>query len=98
MEVLVAIILLFGAFALGSATHHDADDDLAGLEHTVTANERQEQPGVSVESANVEPVQSPDCLADRHFVIYRDLSVAYENKHEIDVVPVNVSEKAYPHE
>ena len=98
MEMLVAILLLFGASTLGSATHHDADDGLAGLEQTVAANERQEQPGEVVESANVEPVQSPDCLADRHFVIYRDLSVAYENKHEIDVVPVNVSEKAYPHE
>jgi len=98
MEMLFVIILWFGAFALGSATHHDADDDLAGLEQTVTANERQEQPGESVESANVEHVQSPGCLADRHFVIYRDLSVAYKNKHEIDVVPVDVSEKAYPYE
>ena len=98
MEVFIAIILLFGAFSLGSATHHDADDDHSGLELTVTANKRQEQPGESVESANVEHVQSPGCLADRHFVIYRDLSVAYQKKHEIDAVPVDVSEKAYPHE
>ena len=98
MEMLFAIILLLGAFAMGSATHHDADDDLAGLEQTVTANKRQEQPGESVESANVEHDQSSGCLADRHFVIYRDLSVAYKNKHETDAAPVNDSEKAYPHE
>ena len=98
MEVFIAIILLLGAFSLGSATHHDADDDLGGWEQTVTANERQEQPGESFESANVEHVHSPGCLADRHFVIYRDLSVAYKSRHEIDAAPVKDSVKAYPHE
>lgn len=98
MEVFVAIILLFGAFSIGSATNHDVDDDPTGLELPVTTKERQDLPGKGVEAADVEHTQLTDCLADRHFVIYRDLTVAYKNKNETDTTPVSDREEAYPDE
>lgn len=98
MEVFVAILLLFGAFSLGSATSDDAKDDPAGLELPTTANERQDLPGKGVEAGDVEHTQLRDCLVDRHFVIYRDLTVSYENEIETETTRASDIEEAYPDE
>jgi len=98
MEVFVAIILLFGAFSIGSATNDDADDDPAGLELPITVSERKDLPGKGTEAGGVEHTQLPDCLADRYFVIYRDLTAAYKNKNETATIDVSDSEEAYPDE
>ena len=39
MEVFVVIVLLFGAFSLGSATHSDVDADQATVEVPAAMNE-----------------------------------------------------------
>ena len=98
MEVFVAILLLFGAFSLGSATNNHADDDPSGLELPTTANERQDLSGEGAEAGDVEHAQLRDCLVDRHTVIYRDLSVPYENEIETQTTPASDSEEAYPDE
>jgi len=98
MEVFVAILLLFGAFSLGSASSDDADHEPAGLELPPTVNERQDLPGKGAEAADVEHTQLRDCLADRHFVIYRDLTVSYENEIETETTGTSDSEEAYPDE
>ncbi len=102
MEVFVAILLLFGAFSLGSATSDNSDVDPAGLENPATAYERQDLPGKGVEAGDVEHTQLEDCLADRHLVIYRDLTISYENEIETETeaktTDTRDSEKAYPDE
>jgi len=98
MEVFIAILLLFGAFSLGSATGEVADEDPAGLELTEIANERQDLPGKGVEAGEVEYTQLEDCLADRHSVIYRDLTVRYENEIDTETTEASDSVEAYPDE
>ena len=98
MEVFVAILLLFGAFSLGSATNNHADDDPSGLELPTTANEQQDLPGKGAEAGDVEHTQLRDCLVDRHSIIYRDLSVPCENEIETQKTPASDSEDAYPDE
>ena len=98
MEVFVAILLLFGAFSLGSATNNHAEDDPSGLERPTTANERQDLSGKGAEAGDVEHTQLRDCLVDRHTVIYRDLTVPYENEIETQMTPASDSEEAYPDE
>ncbi len=78
MEVIVVILLLFGAFSLGSATHDSADDDPADMEISTAVSERPNATGnalgdaIGTESDNY--VQLQDCMANRHYVIYRDLT------------------------
>ncbi|WP_143557305.1 hypothetical protein [Solemya velum gill symbiont] len=98
MEVFVAILLLFGAFSIGFATSDDADDDPAGVEISTAVNVKQDLPGKGAEAGGVEHTQLPDCLADRHFVIYRDLTAAYKNKNETATIGASDSEEAYPDE
>ena len=98
MEVFVAILLLFGAFSLGSATNNHAEDDPSGLELPTTANERQDLSGKGAEAGDVEYAQLRDCLVDRHTVIYRDLTVPYEDKIEKQKTPANDTVEAYPDE
>ena len=98
MEVFIAILLLFGAFSLGSATSDDSDVDPAGLENPATSYEQQDLPGKGVEAGDVEHTLLRDCLADRHFVIYRDLTVRYENEIETETTGASNSEEAYPDE
>jgi hypothetical protein len=98
MEVFVAILLLFGAFSLGSATSNDADDDPADVELSTAVNVKQDLPGKGTQADGVEHAQLPDCLADRHFIIYRDLTAAYKNKNETATLGVSDSEEAYQDE
>jgi len=98
MEVFVAILLLFGAFSLGSATNNHADDDPSGLELPTTANERQDLSGKGAEAGDVEHTHLRDCLVDRHTVIYRDLTIPYKNEIETGTTPASASEEVYPDE
>ena len=96
MEVFVAILLLFGAFSLGSATSND--DDPADVELSTAVNVKQDLPGKGTQADGVEHAQLPDCLSDRHFVIYRDLTTAYKNKSETATIDASGREEAYPNE
>ncbi len=98
MEVFIAILLLFGAFSLGSATGEVADEDPAGLGLTEIANERQDLPGKGVEAGEVEYTQFEDCLADRHFIIYRDLTVSYNKEIETEMTGASDCEGECPDE
>lgn len=98
MEVFIAILLLFGAFSLDSASNDDADVDHAGSEFTERTNERQDPPGKGVEARELEYTQLEDCLADRHSVIYRDLTVRYQNEIDTETTGTSDSEEAYPDE
>lgn len=94
MEVFVAILLLFGAFSLGSAT----SDDPVGTELSTAVNVKQDLPGKGTQADGVEHTQLPDCFADRHFVIYRDLTAAYKNRSETATLGAGDAEEAYPDE
>ena len=98
MEVFIAILLLFGAFSLGSATSDDADYDPAGVELSTALNVKQNLPGKGTQAEGVEHTQLPDCLVDRHFVIYRDLTAAYKNRSETATLDASGREEAYPNE
>lgn len=98
MEVIVAILLLFGAFSLGSATNNHVEVDPSGLELPTTANERQDLSGKGAEAGDVEHTQLRDCLVDRHSIIYRDLTIPYENEIETQTTPASDSEEATPDE
>lgn len=98
MEVFIAIVLLFGAFSLGSATSDDADVDPVGVELSTAVNVKQNQLGKGRQAEGVEHTQLPDCLSDRHFVIYRDLTTAYKNKSETATIDAIGREEAYPNE
>ena len=98
MEVFVAILLLFGAFSIGSAASDDADDDPVGVELSTAVNVKQDLPGKGTQTDGVEHTQLPDCLSDRHFVIYRDLIAAYKNKRETATPGTSDGEEAYPDE
>lgn len=98
MEVFIAIVLLFGAFSLGSATNNDADDDPVDVELSTAVNVKQNQPGKGTQAEGVEHTRLPDCSVDRHFVIYRDLTTAYKNKSETATIDASGREEAYPNE
>ena len=98
MEVFVAILLLFGAFSLGSATSDHADDDPVGVELSTAVNVKQGLPGKGTQADGVEHTQLPDCLSDRHFVIYRDLTAAYKNRSETATPGAVDAEEAHPDE
>lgn len=81
MEVFVAIILLFGALSLGSATHKGMEGDPTNVELPAAVNDSpDERDGVRA-SANDHEAQLHDCMLNRHEMIYRDLSHA--RGHEI---------------
>ncbi len=98
MEIFVAILLLFGAFSLGSATNNHVDEDPSGLELPTKANVRQDLSGKGAEAGEVEHTQLRDCMVDRHTVIYRDLTVPYGNEIETQMTPASDREEAYPNE
>lgn len=83
MEVFVAILLLFGAFSLGSATHEGMEGDPTTVEVPAAVNALPDGPdGVHASGDDVhasgddDPAQLQDCMLNRHDVIYRDLSRA----------------------
>ena len=77
MEVFVAILLLFGAFSLGSATHEGMDDDPTTVEVPAAVNASPDGPDDVRASEDDDEAQLQDCMLNRHDVIYRDLSRAH---------------------
>jgi hypothetical protein len=77
MEVFVVILLLFGAFSLGSATHEEMDALPTTMEVTAAVNESpHDEPRASEDDDDEAPLQ--DCMMNWHYVIYRDLTRAHE--------------------
>lgn len=74
MEVFVAILLLFGAFSLGSATHEGMEGDPTTVEVPAAVNASPDGPGDLRASEDDDEAQLQDCMLNRHDVIYRDLS------------------------
>lgn len=78
MEVFVAILLLFGAFTLGAASRDGVDEEPATAQTTDASGERADVPEEVRDAKNVDDGRSYDCAADRHYVIYRDLTRAHD--------------------
>lgn len=76
MEVFVAILLLFGAFSLGSATHEGMEGDPTTVEVPAAVNALPDGPDDVHALGDDDPAQLQDCMLNRHDVIYRDLSRA----------------------
>lgn len=76
MEVFVAILLSFGAFSLGSATHDGMDGEATTVEAPALVNALPDGPDGVRTSEDDDQVQLHDCMLSRHDVIYRDLSRA----------------------
>ncbi len=87
MEIVLAVLLLFGGFALGSATADKGTDDKQFL---VTAS-HVEGVGDSVPMAQV----MRRCLSDKS-VTYRDLTVPYYSHVDPPAVEANSCEGACP--
>ncbi len=82
MEVVVAIMLLFGAFSLGSAMHDGADADPVVNEPPAAPSEVQDVPTVGTGDG-----QHQECIANRHHVIYRDLTHALSPEEGGETIP-----------
>ncbi|MEW5756467.1 MAG: hypothetical protein AB1810_09185 [Pseudomonadota bacterium] len=76
MEVFVAILLLFGAFSLGAASRDGVDEEPAAAQTSDASGERANVPETVQDAKNVGDRRSYGCAADRHYVIYRDLTRA----------------------
>lgn len=74
MEVFVAVLLLFGAFSLGSATHEGMEAEPTTVEVPAAVNASPDGPGDARASEDEDEAQLQDCMLNRHDVIYRDLS------------------------
>jgi len=90
MEVFVAILVLFGAFSLGSATHEGMEGDPTTVEVPATVNASPDGSGVLGASEYYDQAQLQDCMLSRHDVIYRDLSRAHTR--EIQAATESVSD------
>jgi len=73
MEIVLAVLLLFGGFALGSATA-DKQDDAEPSSMTVSATQ-------AVSHSVRATTNKPKCLSDKSG-IYRDLSVPYTGQRD----------------
>lgn len=81
MEVFVVILLLFGAFSLGSTNHDAMEAEPATVEVPAAVNVSPDRPDDVRESEDDDEAQQQDCMLNRHEMIYRDLSRAHG--HEI---------------
>lgn len=81
MEVFVVILLLFGAFSLGSTTHDAMESEPKTVEVPAAVNVSPDRPDDVRESEDDDEAQLQDCMLNRHEMIYRDLSRAHG--HEI---------------
>ncbi len=79
MEVFVAILLLFGAFTLGAASRDGVEEQPAAAQTTDASGESAAVSEEVWDAKNVDDRRSYDCAADRHYVIYRDLTRAHDH-------------------
>ena len=77
MEVFAAILLLFGALSLGSATHKGMEAQPMDVNVPAVLSVSPNEPSGVRASANDHEAQLSDCMLTRHDVIYRDLSRAH---------------------
>lgn len=77
MEVFVVILLLFGAFSLGSTNHDAMEADPKTVEVPAAVNASPEKSDDARESEDDDEAQLQDCMLNRHEMIYRDLSRAH---------------------
>jgi len=92
MEVFLAILLLFGAYSLGAAGH-DAENDhpqTAAL-HADTRSD-QAVHDAARQAKRIEPIDLLECAADRHYVIYKDLTHSEARKDAKNTTPSNECE------
>jgi len=80
MEVFVVILLLFGAFSLGSTNHDAMEAEPTTVEVPAAVNVSPDRPD-NVRESEDDEAQLQDCMLNRHEMIYRDLSRAHG--HEI---------------
>ena len=76
MEVVIAIMLLFGAFSLGSAMNDGADADPVVNVSPATSNEVQDESVSAPGRDDVGDLRPHNCSTSHHHVIYRDLTHA----------------------
>lgn len=74
MEVFVVILLLFGAISLGSTAHEGIEGGPTTVEVPAAVNASPNGPDSARASDDDDQAQLPDCMLNRHDVIYRDLS------------------------
>ena len=77
MEAFVVILLLFGAFSLGSATHEGMEVEPAIVDVPAEVTASPEGADDARASEDDDEALLQDCMLDRHDVIYRDLSRAH---------------------
>lgn len=77
MEVFVVILLVFGAFSLGSTTHDAMEADPKTVEVPAAVNVSPDRPDDVRASEDDDEAQLQDCVLNRHDMIYRDLSRAH---------------------
>ena len=80
MEVFVMIVLLVGAISQGSAAHDGVEGEPAMVEVPAAVRESNDEPGEVRATAEVDQAQLQDCMLDRHYMIYRDLSRSHVRK------------------
>lgn len=81
MEAFVVILLLFGAFSLGSTNHDAMEAEPTTVQVPAAVNASTETSDDARESEDDDEAQLQDCMLNRHEMIYRDLSRAHG--HEI---------------
>lgn len=87
MEVILAILLLFGAYSLGAAGHHGEGERPPMAANPADPSNSEATPAAGHEVKSAEPVDLLDCAADRHYVIYKDLTHSEVRKDEADTTP-----------
>ena len=81
MEIVLGILLLFGAFTLGTVTSDTVDHD------TLTARIETDSPGHHEQAVAASPLQN--CQASGSAKTYRDLTVPYARPVEQKPVPAS---------
>jgi len=79
MEVFVVILLLFGAFSLGSTTYDTMEAESKTVEVPAAVNASPDRPD-DVRESEEDEAQLQDCMLNRYEMIYRDLSRSHGNE------------------
>lgn len=87
MEVFLAILLLFGAYSLGAASHDGDHSQNAAV--PADTGKGQTVHDAAQEAKGTDPIDLVDCAADRHYVIYRDLTRLEVQKDAVDPTPAD---------
>ena len=94
MEVFVAILLLFGAYSLGATSHDDTGNNPTAATIPAETSNNKAMPGTALKTKAIKSIDLVDCAADRHYVIYKDLTHSEVRKDEADTTPSDECEGA----